>query len=83
MPSISDIFQGADWHERECCDFFGVTFDGHPNLIPLLLPDNFGFHPLIKDEKKRVSLFESLSKCQTIGNQVPCATNPDESGDKE
>jgi NADH-quinone oxidoreductase subunit C len=83
MPSISDIFEGADWHERECYDFFGVTFEGHPNLIPLLLPDNFGFHPLIKEEKKRVSLFESLSKCQTIGIPVPCAINPDESGDKE
>jgi NADH-quinone oxidoreductase subunit C len=83
VPSISDIIPGADWHERECYDFFGIQFTGHPNLIPLLLPDNFGFHPLIKDEKKRASLFDSLSKCQTIGMKVPCAANPEDSGDKE
>jgi NADH-quinone oxidoreductase subunit C len=83
VPTISDIFQGANWHERECFDFFGVTFKGHPNLIPLLLPDSFEFHPLVKDAKKRASLFESLSQCQTIGMKVPCAANPDNSGDKE
>ncbi len=83
VPSISDIFPGADWHERECYDFFGITFEGHPNLIPLLLPDNFGLHPLIKDEKKRISLFEVLSPCQTIGVKVPSTANPDDSGDKE
>lgn len=57
VPSISGIFSGADWHERECHDFFGVTFSGHPNLVPLLLPDDLGFHPLLKDAalRKRVS----------------------------
>lgn len=34
FDSIADIFPGADWHERECCDFFGTAFAGHPNLIP-------------------------------------------------
>jgi hypothetical protein len=38
---------------------------------------------LVKDAKKRASLFESLSQCQTIGMKVPCAANPDNSGDKE
>jgi NADH-quinone oxidoreductase subunit C len=58
-PSIASIFSGADWHERECYDFFGVTFDNHPNLKPLLLPDDLGIHPLLK-EKQRRSLYNLL-----------------------
>ncbi|MDR1578550.1 MAG: NADH-quinone oxidoreductase subunit C [Deltaproteobacteria bacterium] len=38
-PSLWSIFQGAEWHEREAADFFGLVFDGNPNLVPLLLPD--------------------------------------------
>ncbi len=51
IPSIYDIFPGAAWHERECFDFFGVRFTGHPNLIPLLLdPEHQGPPPLLKEE---------------------------------
>ena len=49
VPSISDIFPGANWHERETHDFFGITFSGHPNLKPFLLPEDANFHPLRKD----------------------------------
>lgn len=59
VPSIVSIYRGADWHERECFDFFGVTFENHPNLKPLLLPDDLGFHPLLK-EKDRKSLYVLL-----------------------
>lgn len=52
-PSLSGIFKGADWHERECFDFFGVRFDGHPNLKPLLLPDDIEAPPLLKTSGKR------------------------------
>jgi NADH-quinone oxidoreductase subunit C len=58
-PSIAAIFSGADWHERECFDFFGVQFEGHPGLKPLLLPDDLGIHPLLK-ERGRKSLFGLL-----------------------
>jgi len=34
IPTISDIYQGANWHERETRDFYGVNFIDHPNLIP-------------------------------------------------
>jgi len=51
LPTISDIFPGADWHERETHDFFGIKFIGHPNLAPLLLPEDADFHPLLKDFK--------------------------------
>jgi len=59
VPSIVSLYKGADWHERECFDFFGVTFENHPNLKPLLLPDDLGFHPLLK-EKDRKSLYALL-----------------------
>ena len=51
LPTITPIFAGANWHERETHDFFGIVFDGHPHLIPLLLPEDADFHPLLKDFK--------------------------------
>jgi NADH-quinone oxidoreductase subunit C len=51
LPTISKIYPGADWHERETHDFFGIKFIGHPNLIPLLLPEDSDYHPLLKDFK--------------------------------
>jgi len=51
IPTISNIYQGANWHERETHDFFGIIFSGHPNLEPLLLPEDADFHPLLKDFK--------------------------------
>lgn len=51
IPTISAIYPGADWHERETHDFFGIKFIGHPNLIPLLLPEDADYHPLLKDFK--------------------------------
>jgi len=59
VPSISNIFQGADWHERETRDLYGVIFEGHPNLKPLLLSEeDSDFHPLLKQEKKLKSFNE-------------------------
>ena len=49
LPSIAHIFQGANWHERETHDFFGIRFLGHPNLVPFLLPEDATYHPLRKD----------------------------------
>ena len=51
LPSITPIYRGANWHERETRDFFGIDFVGHPHLIPLLLPEDADFHPLLKDFK--------------------------------
>ena len=51
VPTITEIYPGANWHERETHDFFGIKFDGHPHLIPLLLPEDADFHPLLKDFK--------------------------------
>jgi NADH-quinone oxidoreductase subunit C len=43
------VYQGADWHERECWEMFGITFEGHPAIRHLYLPDQFEGHPLRKD----------------------------------
>lgn len=49
IPSIVQIYPGANWHERETHDFFGIIFAGHPYLVPLLLPEDADYHPLLKD----------------------------------
>ncbi|MET9433004.1 NADH-quinone oxidoreductase subunit C [Streptomyces sp. NPDC006551] len=49
LPTAVEIYAGAAWHERETHEMFGVTFTDHPNLAPLLLPENFEGHPLRKD----------------------------------
>lgn len=50
VPTMSHLWPAADWHEREARDMFGIVFEGHPNLVPLLLPDDMTDHfPLRKD----------------------------------
>lgn len=50
VPSVISIWRGADWHEREAAEMFGIMFEGHPNLVPLLLPEDMtDHHPLRKD----------------------------------
>lgn len=49
VPSITGVFAGADFYEREAFDLFGIVFDGHPDLTRLLLPDEWQGHPLRKD----------------------------------
>jgi len=49
IASLVPLYAGANWHERECWEMFGVTFDGHPGLRHLYLPGEFEGHPLRKD----------------------------------
>jgi NADH-quinone oxidoreductase subunit C/D len=49
LPSVSPIWKGADFQEREVWDMFGIRFDGHPNLKRILLWEGFDGHPLRKD----------------------------------
>jgi NADH-quinone oxidoreductase subunit C len=50
-PSITDVYVGAQWHERETWEMFGIDFPGHPRLVNLYLPEDFEGHPLLKSFK--------------------------------
>lgn len=49
LPSAVGVYAGAAWHERETHEMFGIGFEDHPHLVPLLLPEGFEGHPLRKD----------------------------------
>jgi NADH-quinone oxidoreductase subunit C len=49
LPSVTLLWRGADWMEREVFDMFGVTFAGHPDHRRILMPDEFTAFPLRKD----------------------------------
>jgi NADH-quinone oxidoreductase subunit C len=50
VPSVAEIYPAANWHERETRDMFGINFEGHPDLRPLLLPEDMTDHfPLRKE----------------------------------
>ncbi|MGH8870079.1 MAG: NADH-quinone oxidoreductase subunit C, partial [Actinomycetes bacterium] len=49
LASATEVFRGASWHERETFEMFGIGFEGHHNLVPLLLPEGFEGHPLRKE----------------------------------
>ncbi len=53
VDSLFGIWPTADWQEREVYDLMGITFKGHPNLVRVLLPDDFTGHPLRKDFAKK------------------------------
>lgn len=48
LDSLCGVYGGAEWHEREAADMFGIAFAGHPNPVKIYLPDDFEGHPLRK-----------------------------------
>ena len=65
VPSIAGIYQGADWHEREAHDFFGITFTDHPHLKPLILTrEEHDFKPLLKPDERLKSCADIFHPAQ-------------------
>ena len=49
LPSVESLWKTADWQEREVFDLYGIIFEGHPNLIRIMNPDDYEGYPLRKD----------------------------------
>ena len=49
VPTLIPVFPTADYHEREAFDMMGISFAGHPNLVRILLPEDWDGHPHRKD----------------------------------
>jgi NADH-quinone oxidoreductase subunit C len=62
VESLTSLWKGADWLERETYDLVGVRFTGHPNLTRILLPEGWKGHPLRKDYDMSVEQFVTIGE---------------------
>lgn len=85
VDSLIDVYPGADWHEREAWEMFGIDFVGHPNLVHLYLPERFVGHPLrksfpllsreVKPWPGKVDV-EDMPQASEGGSDSPTTENP-------
>ncbi|GAB6095062.1 hypothetical protein JCM14469_13140 [Desulfatiferula olefinivorans] len=77
IPSISDIYQGAGWHERETHDFYGLVFTGNPDLRTLLLCDeDHDLKPLLKSDEKLKDI-EGITRTAAPKSEPNVTTTPE------
>jgi NADH-quinone oxidoreductase subunit C len=69
VPSVTGVWATANWHEREAYDFYGIVFDGHPDLTRILLPEDWEGWPLRKDSP--LGYQEVAFTHNTPGRHVP------------
>jgi NADH-quinone oxidoreductase subunit C len=69
VPTVAGVWPTANWHERETYDFYGIVFDGHPDLTRILLPDDWEGWPLRKDSP--LGYQEVAFTHNTPGRRVP------------
>lgn len=67
VPSVTPIWRGANYQEREAYDLMGIRFEGHPNLKRIMLWEGFPGHPLRKDFENRTYSFEELKPTRPTG----------------
>lgn len=72
VPTVTGVWVGANWYEREVYDLFGIMFSGHPNLERIMMPRDWSTHPLRKDYP--LSGFDLPEP--HWGGQVPYDTDP-------
>lgn len=85
-PSIASVYQGAEWHERETTDFYGIAFAGNPNPVPLLLAPDMDVRPLRKEEAQRASLADLMPPHEVLRSApgfalLPPASQPEPAGE--
>lgn len=70
IDSVSDVWNGMDWQEREVFDLFGIKFNNHPDLRRILMWDGFPGHPLRKDYVHTTDRFDSGMEIGTPGHDA-------------
>ena len=73
VASMTSVFPGANWHEREVWDLMGIKFDGHPDPRRIFLPDDFLGHPLRKDAAQFYEEPQFTHNFDLIESQKPYA----------